>query len=196
MFSEHLFLRTSLESCFWKDHNISIWWLFKNFYDAVYSFILGLTLTPLRRKSLPYRNQSIGLQRTSVDWFLYDRNFRHERANSHRSLNIYFIDFHQLSGTVSSQPINQIILNCIYHNKEMIKNKPFELFRSAPIYSTILERIKSHTQKCVLILSWRRSLQCRNQYVDLLWKPMGWFLYDRAHDSRKDTIKYTAFFVN
>ena len=155
-----------------------------------------MTLTPLRRKSLPYRNQSIGLQRTSVDWFLYDRNFRHERANSHRSLNIYFIDFHQLSGTVSSQPINQIILNCIYHNKEMIKNKPFELFRSAPIYSTILERIKSHTQKCVLILSWRRSLQYRNQYVDLLWKPMGWFLYDGGHDSGKDTIKHTAFFVN
>ena len=32
-------------------------------------------------RSLPYRNQSIDLQRKSVDWFLYNRDLRHERVN-------------------------------------------------------------------------------------------------------------------
>ena len=30
-----------------------------------------------------------------------------------------------------------------------------------------------------LTLSWQRSLSYRNQSTDLLWKSMGWFLYDR-----------------
>ena len=30
------------------------------------------------RRSLPYRNQSIDLRRKSIDWFLYDRDLRHE----------------------------------------------------------------------------------------------------------------------
>ena len=31
-------------------------------------------------ESLPYRNQSIDLKRNSSDWFLYDRDLRHERT--------------------------------------------------------------------------------------------------------------------
>ena len=31
-------------------------------------------------KSLSYRNQSIGLQKKSINWFLYDRALRHERV--------------------------------------------------------------------------------------------------------------------
>ena len=31
-------------------------------------------------KSLSYRNQSTDLQSKSVDWFLYDKDFRHERV--------------------------------------------------------------------------------------------------------------------
>ena len=38
----------------------------------------GLTLS--RRRSLSYKNQSIDLQSKSVDWFLYGRDLRHERA--------------------------------------------------------------------------------------------------------------------
>ena len=34
------------------------------------------------RRSLLYRNQSIDLQNKSMNWFLYDRNFRHERVNA------------------------------------------------------------------------------------------------------------------
>ena len=30
---------------------------------------------------LSYRNQSIDLQNKSVDWFVYDRNLRHERVD-------------------------------------------------------------------------------------------------------------------
>ena len=32
------------------------------------------------RMSLSYRNQSIDLQGKSADWFLYDRDLRHERV--------------------------------------------------------------------------------------------------------------------
>ena len=38
----------------------------------------GLTLS--WRRSLLYRNQSIDLQSKSLDWSLYDRNFRHARV--------------------------------------------------------------------------------------------------------------------
>ena len=31
------------------------------------------------RRSLSYRNQSVDLQSKSLDWFLYDRDFHHER---------------------------------------------------------------------------------------------------------------------
>ena len=38
----------------------------------------GVTLSLWR--SLSYRNQSIDLQVKSMDWFLYDREIRHERV--------------------------------------------------------------------------------------------------------------------
>ena len=37
-------------------------------------------LTLLGRRSLSYRNQSIDLQSKSMDWFLQDRDLRHERV--------------------------------------------------------------------------------------------------------------------
>ena len=37
-------------------------------------------LTLSWRRSLSYKNQSIDLQRKSMDWFLYDRDLRHERV--------------------------------------------------------------------------------------------------------------------
>ena len=33
-------------------------------------------------RSLLYRSQSIDLQNKSVDWFLYNKNLRHERVNA------------------------------------------------------------------------------------------------------------------
>ena len=35
------------------------------------------------QRSLSYRNQSIDLQSQSVDWFLYDRDLRHERVKGY-----------------------------------------------------------------------------------------------------------------
>ena len=42
------------------------------------------------RRSLSYRNQFIDLQSKSVDWFLYDNGFRHERVNWLSTL-MYFL---------------------------------------------------------------------------------------------------------
>ena len=41
---------------------------------------LWISLTLSRRRFLSYRNKSIDLQSKSMDWFLYDRNLRHERV--------------------------------------------------------------------------------------------------------------------
>ena len=38
-------------------------------------------LTFSYQRSLSYRNQSIDLPSKSMDWFLYDRDLRHERVN-------------------------------------------------------------------------------------------------------------------
>ena len=40
----------------------------------------GTSLTLLLQKSLTYWNQSINLQSKSMDWFLYDKDVRHERV--------------------------------------------------------------------------------------------------------------------
>ena len=42
-----------------------------------------LILTLSWRRSLSYRNQSIDLQSKSMNWFLYDRDLRHERSNKY-----------------------------------------------------------------------------------------------------------------
>ena len=39
----------------------------------------------------------------------------------------------------------------------------------------------------LLILSWQRSLSYRNQSINLLWKSMDWFLYDK--DLRHERFK-------
>ena len=42
----------------------------------------GFGLTHSCRRSVSYRNQSIDLFSKYMDWFLYDRDHRHERDNS------------------------------------------------------------------------------------------------------------------
>ena len=41
----------------------------------------GINLTFSWRRSLTYRNQSTDFHSKSMDWFLYDRDLRHERVN-------------------------------------------------------------------------------------------------------------------
>ena len=45
-------------------------------YDSKMNFNLSW------RKSLSYRSEPIHLQNRSMDWFLYDRNLRHERVKN------------------------------------------------------------------------------------------------------------------
>ena len=52
--------------------------LSKYFY---YVAFLRKSLCLLWRRSLSYTKQSIDSQSKSMDWFLYDRDFRHERVN-------------------------------------------------------------------------------------------------------------------
>ena len=50
--------------------------------------------------SLSYRSQSIDLQSKSVDWFLYDRELRHERVNKKvRKFKRFFIYHAMITGT-------------------------------------------------------------------------------------------------
>ena len=59
-----------------KNWNIIIGWS-----DTVWCYSLTLSW----RESLSYRNQSIDLFYKSMDWFLYDRDLRHERVKQYFS---------------------------------------------------------------------------------------------------------------
>ena len=50
----------------------------------IFSYNFGALLTHTWQRPLSYRNQSINLLCISVDWFLYDRDLRHERIKSLR----------------------------------------------------------------------------------------------------------------
>ena len=52
----------------------------------------GWTLIFLWGKSLSYRNQSIDLFSKSMDWFLYDRDLRHERVKVRAAILQYCIN--------------------------------------------------------------------------------------------------------
>ena len=63
----------------WIAHILIIKWEPRYIYTFVliYSFVL----TPLWRRPLLYRNQSIDLLCKSMDWFLHNRDLRHESVN-------------------------------------------------------------------------------------------------------------------
>ena len=49
--------------------------------SPIVSPVFFMSLNPLiTMMSLLYKNQSIDLQSKSMDWFLYDRDLRHERV--------------------------------------------------------------------------------------------------------------------
>ena len=53
-------------------------------------FFFKLLLTLSWRRLLSYRNQSIDLLGKSMDWFLYDKDLRHERMKKNIESNIFF----------------------------------------------------------------------------------------------------------
>ena len=58
----------------------------------------GWTLIFLWGKSLSYRNQSIDLFSKSMDWFLYDRDLRHERVKVRPVILQYYINLFYATG--------------------------------------------------------------------------------------------------
>ena len=54
-----------------------------------FNWIHWLKSTLSWRRPLSYRNQSIDLRCKSMDWFLYDNGFRHERVNQIISCNLF-----------------------------------------------------------------------------------------------------------
>ena len=58
-----------------------IFFLIRNFVGQEHSWLFICKITLLWRRSISFRNQSIGLHSKSVDWFLYDRDLCQERVN-------------------------------------------------------------------------------------------------------------------
>ena len=61
--------------------------------------MINLDLTLSWRRSLLYRNQSIDLQRKSMDWFLYDRDVRHENVKVTLIIFFWFTEFFMVMGS-------------------------------------------------------------------------------------------------
>ena len=64
----------------------------KTIFSYVFTYCLSQKINFSWRKSLSYRNQSIDLQSKAVDWFLYDRDLRHERVRE-RNLDVITLCF-------------------------------------------------------------------------------------------------------
>ena len=62
-----------------------------------------LSLTLSWRRSLSYRNQSIDLRSKSMDWFLYNRDLRHESVKQLASPPVNFIKPFQVSKPINSE---------------------------------------------------------------------------------------------
>ena len=76
------------------------------------------------RRSLSYRTQSIDLQNKSMDWFLYDRDLRHEKIKR------------QLSKYKLNQTFQIRIIHC--SNKYLWKNEKYVL--QYIVFKTILNK--------------------------------------------------------
>ena len=65
-------------------HNLEWHFFYKQFLFQVATLMNSLSesLTLSWRRLLSYRNQSIDLRSKSMDWFLYDNGFRHERVKA------------------------------------------------------------------------------------------------------------------
>ena len=112
------------------------------------SSVVNLTLS--WRRSISYRNQTIDLPCKSVDWFLLDRDLRHERVNS--------VYYDKTKRRLKSLPI--LIVKAAYKQNGQSSNgqklRPF----SNPFPAKILT---SH-QRCFNVVD-----QCWNNVVDQRW---------------------------
>ena len=65
-------------------------------------------LTILWRKSLSYRNQYIYLLCKPMDWFLYDRDLRHEKVKALIGIRFVRTETHDFRATKNVSPFNII----------------------------------------------------------------------------------------
>ena len=65
--------------------------------------------------SLSYGNQSIDLQSKSMDWFLYDRDVRHERVKS-KHLTVFWGFQGVEKGCIGNERVKQLCLQVMQMN--------------------------------------------------------------------------------
>ena len=105
------FLWKTSGGCFWIDWSRVA--LFTGITKTNLANLITTGITFSWRRSLSYRNQSIDLQSKSMDWFLYDKDLRHERLNSFwlwffqyylKIMSIFRMETLFESSTVENQP--------------------------------------------------------------------------------------------
>ena len=140
--------------------------------------------------------------------FLYDNGFRHERFKAE-----FYID--KLSRYLDRliTPINvwklktisaRLTPSCIilqngqiYLEKSCGVNHGIFLKYVWAFLNIMHERINVLNFRLnALTLSWRRSLSCRNQSIDLLCEPMDWFLYDKDFSHKRVKSLCRSLFFN
>ena len=63
------------------------------------------------------------------------------------------------------------------------------------IFQTVHLYMYEQKKKTSLTFSWRRSLSCKNQSIDLLYNSLGWFLYDRTSVMKELILQTVQNFV-
>ena len=105
--------------------------------------IQACLLTLSWRRSLSYRNQSIDLLNTSMDWFLYDNGPRHERVKMQLVLIFVVVSLHFSNLIVKTLQYRQmkVIRLCLYFKKGSL----IFLFLALPVLETTLDQNSSLT---------------------------------------------------
>ena len=105
--------------------------------------IQACLLTLSWRRSLSYRNQSIDLLSTSMDWDLYDNGPRHERVKMQLVLIFVVVSLHFSNLIVKTlqYPQMKVIRLCLYFKKGSL----IFLFLALPVLETTLDQNSSLT---------------------------------------------------
>ena len=112
-------------------------------YHQGHNLQIKKSLTLSWRRSLSYRNQSIDLLNTSMDWFLYDNGPRHERVKMQLVLIFVVVSLHFSNLIVKTlqYPQMKVIRLCLYFKKGSL----IFLFLALPVLETTLDQNSSLT---------------------------------------------------
>ena len=115
-------------------------------------------LTLSRGTSLSYRNQSNDLVYKSMDWFLYDRDLRHERVNSYFQLEplLQVLTVSNLwHATSRVEPVENLNLDCAEWNFAVTIK---QLYRA----NTVFQNFSWYLFQAIFLSSW--------EYENIFWK--------------------------